>query len=459
MEASVYLDNIPFSGETEDTYELISKVAYLIGVPKRIFVNEFEPPKLEIYHTMDLDKNARIIRNLCIIRTSIERNFKHINNLMRSEYRSILTMPEYVPQECLRQLNEDGVNFIRKSSTRLSQHIVEINRLLCDRINNCKDLFPIWINWEYLRELFIMPNGLTEAGTKTASDLYYSNLACYPYKMYINWTPKNEGNILYNDKKFATLLYQWHHDFFTDLSMVSDAKDSVKGNIYSFLDNSGKTLLVVDCENSDPYKLCGMLNNLNEEELLKISQILLFDDVNASSAWEMLSEYTAIPVDHMLVERLKQDKSLVDIRLAARVCQEHYQNHVDSFVIVSSDSDFWGLISSLPDAKFLVAIERDNCGPDMRRALEEANIFYCYLDSFYTGNSEQIKFSALFKEMRQYLERTVRLNLNDMLSESLRRARIEMTTTERRQFYNKYLRQMSLAVDDNGDVSFEFRVK
>ena len=30
----------------DSTYEIVSKVAYLIGVPKRIFENEHEPPKL-----------------------------------------------------------------------------------------------------------------------------------------------------------------------------------------------------------------------------------------------------------------------------------------------------------------------------------------------------------------------------------------------------------------------------
>ena len=32
----------------DSTYELVSKVAYLIGVPLRIFQNEHEPPKIEI---------------------------------------------------------------------------------------------------------------------------------------------------------------------------------------------------------------------------------------------------------------------------------------------------------------------------------------------------------------------------------------------------------------------------
>lgn len=66
----------------DSTYVIVSKVAYLIGVPKRIFENEHEPPQLEVYQQLENDKNARIIRNLCIIRTQIERNFKYINEKM-----------------------------------------------------------------------------------------------------------------------------------------------------------------------------------------------------------------------------------------------------------------------------------------------------------------------------------------------------------------------------------------
>ncbi|MCD7776681.1 MAG: hypothetical protein LUH54_04855, partial [Firmicutes bacterium] len=231
----------------DSTYEIVSKVAFLIGVPKRIFENEHEAPKMEVYEKLDLDKSARIIRHLCIIRTSIERNFKHINEKMRMEYRSIISMPEYIPSESISQLSMDGVTFIKKSSTKLCQHIIELNRLISDRINNCKKLFPLWLNWDYIKDLFVMPNGLKEEGTKIAADLYYSNLSYYPYKIYINWTPLNEGNILYNDKKFTSLLYQWHNDCFTEYSKVSDVSSYVKGNIYEFIESSDKVVFVVDC--------------------------------------------------------------------------------------------------------------------------------------------------------------------------------------------------------------------
>ena len=78
----------------DSTYEIVSKVAYLIGVPRRIFENEHEPPKMEVYQRLDADQAARIVRHLCIIRTAIERNFRNINDVMRTQYRSVITMPE-----------------------------------------------------------------------------------------------------------------------------------------------------------------------------------------------------------------------------------------------------------------------------------------------------------------------------------------------------------------------------
>lgn len=455
-EAVAETDRITYK---DSTYELVSKVAYLIGVPKRIFENTYEAPKFEVYQRLETDKTARIIRHLCIIRTAIERNFRHINDKMRMEYKSILSMPEYIPDESLMQLSTDGISFIKKSSSKLSNHIVEINRIICDRINNCKRLFPLWINWDYVKDLFIMPNGLKDDGTKVAAELYYANLSHYPYQMYINWVPQADGNILYNDKKFAALLYRQHNDFFSEFSKVSDVSSYVKGSIYEYIETSEKVVVVVDCENSDPYKLCATLKNLDYQYTQKITSIILFDDVHTASAWRILEDYTKIPVEHMMIERVKQNKSLVDIKLTARACQEHYKNNVDSFVIVSSDSDYWGLISSLSEARFLVMVERESCGPDLKNALVNAGIFYCYIDDFYSGNTEDLRHGALFKEMYRFIDSTVRLNVNDMFEEALRATRIEMSEAEKKQFKSKYIKTMQMRISDDGDAVIEFKRK
>lgn len=105
-----------------------------------------------------------------------------------------------------------------------------------------------------------------------------------------------------------------------------------------------------------------------------------------------------------------------------------YRNEADSFVIVSSDSDYRGLISSLPDAVFLVMIEREKRGPGMKAALAE---------------------------MYRLIDNSVRLNVNDMFDASLRNTRIEMSRAERRQLFDKYIRSMSLRIDEEGNVSVE----
>lgn len=89
------------------TYTVVSKVAYLIGVQKRIFENEYEPPKMEWYEKLHADKNARIVRNLCMIRTALELNFKAINNRMRFDMCNLHSLPEYVPQDSLNELLQD----------------------------------------------------------------------------------------------------------------------------------------------------------------------------------------------------------------------------------------------------------------------------------------------------------------------------------------------------------------
>ena len=302
-----------------------------------------------------------------------------------------------------------------------------------------------------------MPNGLSKAGTEAAANLFYTNLNYYPYKVYLNWIPKAEGNILYNDKKFATLLYEWNGAIFTEYSKVSDAGSYVKGSIYDYIEDSEKVVVVVDCENSDPYKLSATFRNLDYTYTQKISSIILFDDVHTASAWRILEQFTSIPVEHVMTERVKENKSLVDIKLTARACQEHYKNNVDSFIIVSSDSDYWGLIESLPEARFLVMIERDSCGPDLKKALVNAGIFYCYIDDFYSGNAEDVKHGAIFKAMYQYIDNTVRLNVNEMFDEALKVTRVDMTTSERNQFIAKYIKTMQMKIDANGNLLLEFK--
>jgi len=437
------------------TYNVVSIMAYLLGIPLRIFENDREPPQLDVYKKLEKDKNARIIRDLCRLRTDVEHNFPKINTAMQMDYKSIMYLPELLPVECIRRLADDGV--VIKKQPKLNLHIIDFNKHISDRINNCKDLFPIWLNWKYIRELFLMPDGLSEEGILLAAEQYYANRTHYPYQVYINWHGVNEGNILYNDKKFVTLLYQWNRDEFVDVSKVSDVSDSTKSNIYEFIEASKRTVLVVDCENSDPFRLCSTLRNLDDKYCDKIEKIILYDDVHTATAWRILESCTDIPVEHILIERVNHNKSLVDISLTAGTCKEFYKNEVDSFVIVSSDSDYWGLITALLEARFLVMLEHTKTGFDIKNALASAGIFYCFIGDFYSGNSEDIKTLALVNEVNRYLERYVRLNVKDMMRDAYRLTRADMSEDEKRRFYNKYIKPMHLEIADDGKVRIKLQ--
>ena len=441
-----------YSDFENSTYLIVSKIAYLIGVPKRIFENEHEPPKLNVYQQMDQNQNARIIRNLCMIRTGLEKYFTKIQRAMKYDLKNIDSLPEYIPTICAKELHKDGIPLL-KANYRPERYIYDINRYIIERINNCKSLLPIWLEWEYIRELFIMPHGTTESGAKRAYKMFHDNMALYPYQVYINWEATDKGNILYNDKKFVSLLYEYHENCFQDMSKVMDAGNLTKNGIYDFLTKSIQTVFVVDCENSDPYKLYAVLNNLNDSSLSKISKIILYNDVHTTAAWQVLNQFTEIPVEHIMIQRVKQSKSLVDISLAVGTCKEFYQNHADSFVIVSSDSDYWGLISALPDARFLVMVEEEKCGADIKNVMRDAGIFYCYIDDFCTGNSNNIKIHTLLSQIRQRLDAAFHLNIQDMLRAVYLEAMVEMTEGEKRQFYNKYIKPMRIVIDAEGNAS------
>ncbi len=439
----------------DSTYMVISKIAYLAGVPREIFEDSTKSPQMEWFNSLEKDKNARIIRNLCMIRTAIEHNYKKLNQAMTYDLKNLDTLPEYIPQGALRTLRADGIALYR-ANCKLNQYLIDINGHINNRINNIKGLFPIWLEWSYIRELFIMPAGNTEAGIKKAATEFYGSMSKYPYGVYINWASSTTGNILINDKRFVTLLYQEHEDYFYDLSKISDAGYATKQAIYDFLENSTKTNLVVDCENSDPYRLYAMLHNLNEEALLsKINKITLYDDSHTTSAWDILDDFTGIPIEHIETERLLEHKSQVDAHLIAGTVTAHYRDGVDSFILASSDSDYWAMISDVPTARFLVAVESGLCSPTLKQRLENGGYTYCYLNDFCTGNSNQLKVQAMLKEVRSCLESSIHINVQDMLREAYTATRAEMSDAEQRQFYDRYIKPMKLRILSDGTLSIE----
>lgn len=245
---------------------------------------------------------------------------------------------------------------------------------------------------------------------------------------------------------------------FTGYSNVRGEGRETKRNIYGFVDASEQTVALVDCENCDPLKLCAALQSMQPETLAKITKIILYNDVNASSAWNLLQKHTKAAIEHQMSERVLTGKSLVDVMLVAGCCKEHYVNKVDSFLLFSSDSDYWGLISSVSTAKFLVMVEQNKVSGEIVQKMIDSDIPFCYLDQFCQGGqSHRMKVDALLSECQRFVSKHFEsFNVQEMVNVALLQTRIEMSKAEQKQFYERYIKTMRLKITADGMVNIEF---
>lgn len=462
------LENTEFEEENNDyffedknyvnTHVIASKVGYLIGVEKR-FYKETNDLDLNIFEELEEDKSAVIIRNLCRLRTVLMSKNKYIREEIKYNYKTIDTIPEIIPQEIFRNLSKQGISVVKNSKQSVHKYIIDVNAEINNRINNCKHIFPIWVVWDYIKNLFIMPGGLSNKGVyDELGSKYFIKKSMYPYTCYINWNPKDIGNMLESDRKFLTELYAQNGSKFKDFNCVTQLGESTREDILDFIENSGSLDIIVDCENANPYRLAIALNQLSEEVHNHIEKLILIDDVNTPKVWgyfnTLVPKYT---IERIEMERINEKKSLVDIGLTAKLCKEFYENNINSFIICSSDSDFWGLIKALPDAKYMVMVEHERVGIDLKKALSDAGILYVYTEEFYEGEDEELglKNRVIFQELKSGIEEKLNFNLYNMLSDILREIFIGLGEEEKDQVVRGFIDTMEINMKKDGSIVLE----
>lgn len=438
---------------TVDTKEIVTTIGYMIGVKKNILEQCFGEEYHELLQTLYVNKETSIIRYLCKLRTTLMQKFKKTDDEMRFNLKNLNSM-DFYDQDNIKQLEKWGFEII-KPNYRSEKYMLDLAGLISANIDNCFELFPDWVNWNYIKDLFVIPQYTKKGVLKSEFNIYMKNIEYYPFQMYIHWKPEDHGSILYTDGKFLGIIYRQHNDIFTDFTKYKDAHSETKNNIYDFIDRSYKTAIAVDCENSDVYKLYSVLKNLNQDELSKIEKIVLYDDYHTTSGWDWLEKFTKKPIEHIEVNRVTDQKSLVDIKMTAGVCTDYYENNITSFILVSSDSDYWGLISTLTKAEFLVMYEHSKCGQAIKRALSEHNIYYCSIDDFCSGNIEELKKAVLFSCLEKYLSEIISLNGKELVRKIYEEARISASEKEMENFYDRYIKTLRLRVDNDGNFTVE----
>lgn len=439
---------------TVDTKEIVTIVAYMIGVKESALETSYREECSEKLDFLYNNKEASIIRYLSKLRTSLLQHFKKTDDAMRYDLKN-LTSLEWFDKSEIEQLSEWGIDVV-KANYRSERYIFDLTKLINENIDKCSSLFYDWVNWDYIKKLFLIPKYSKPNVLRNEFTKYMSNIEYYPFQMYIYWEPEDCGGILLSDRKFLKFLYNMNGDVFTDHTKYRDADDDTRNNIYNFINNSEKIAVAVDCENSNPFKLYSVIKGLNPEEIEKIEKITLYDDPNTTSGWDWLTKFISIPIEHIEIERVTDKKSLVDIQMTASVVKGFYTEGITSFIIVSSDSDFWGLIKSLPEADFLVMYENNKCGTAIKEALSSHGIYYCSIDDFCSAGTEDMKRSVLFAELENYFPYLIGENPLELTKRLYENTKITATEKEMDHFCTRYVKTLKLKVIDG---KFEIEIQ
>ena len=342
---------------------MCEKLQYLIGVPSQ-YIDNFDA----------LNKGVMAeTRKLCSLRSLIIANFTDINEQFRNGVQ-LADIP--MTARLVSDIAKYDINIVNAGS--LSRNVIELNSLIDARIEKIALGFK-GIPQEWIQEMFSMPAGDTIDGVRMAVRRYRQFKNFYPYQKYVNWpfaeTPeeKRSKNIFGNDKDLHALLAEIHAN-----------KES---KLIDFVGTANDVVVVVDCENSDAQRLYDALRTVKGN----LRKIILIDDTHTNLMWdEMVREYreSGVAIEHDELPRLKEQKSLVDLRMVAKTCEEFYKNNVSHFILASSDSDIWALISSLPDAEIMVLAEKCKCGDVLIEALTQHKIQRLFLEDITTASSE-----------------------------------------------------------------------
>ena len=434
--------------KTVSRAEVAAIVAYMLGLDDEHLEEYYSHHYAQLLQSLRSDKNATIIRYLCSIRTILMNNFLQVDNEMRYNLSNLDRM-KYFNREEISQLDKWGVHVIQPNY-RSDKYIYLLTELIDKHIDATQSLFPDSVKFAYIRSLFVPPKYKKRDVLKDEYDKYRKNKVLYPFQMYMYWQPTECGYLLYSDAKFLVVIYAQNGEQFVEAYKYRDASDDTKENIYKFIHASTSVVMVVDCENCDPYKLYGVLKNLDSEDMRLVQKIILFDDYHTTIAWDYIEHMIQIPVDHIEIPRVTDSKSLVDIQMAVGVSKAYFKDDVDSFILCSSDSDCWGLISSLPEARFLVMYEYSKCGKAIKEALDSRGIFHCAMDDFYMENAGDLQKIVLKKVLEKYLPNVVGENGWELTRQIYSDAYITAGEKEMRRFYEKYIKTLRLKIGDDG---------
>lgn len=448
---------------------IVSVIAYLCGVPKEHFGKEYD---INQYERLEKEECAKIIRCLTAVRNALMQKPGIIFDKMQCAMKNLDTMPEIIDPGYFEYLAGHGIRIVTGSKLKsVTDYIININTVISDRVGNAKKVVPSLVPYDYFRSMIVMPNGTKPKSVQSQLDRMHNNFNGYPFQCWINWpaegkyyhedadmilNPAADGNVLQNDRKFLTLVYRVNGEVFTDFERVSAVDEESCGTLSRFMSMANGAVMLVDCENADPYKLCATLDHMRSSGLLlngALKKIVLFDDYHTVDTWDILKDYVSVPVEHEEVERVLGHKSLVDIALTAGACREHYCAGTNAFIVVSGDSDFWGMMRSMPDASFLVLAQKETLSEDARLLYSERGVSVAFTDDF-SQNLSGIREGAIRHALEKRMNNCFEINFRDMFESAFENVRLKDSEKVRESMFVTVVKTLRTEIDNDGNLAF-----
>lgn len=169
---------------TVDTKEIVTTIGYMIGVKKNILEQCFGEEYHELLQTLYVNKETSIIRYLCKLRTTLMQKFKKTDDEMRFNLKNLNSM-DFYDQDNIKQLEKWGFEII-KPNYRSEKYMLDLAGLISANIDNCFELFPDWVNWNYIKDLFVIPQYTKKGVLKSEFNIYMKNIEYYPFQILQN---------------------------------------------------------------------------------------------------------------------------------------------------------------------------------------------------------------------------------------------------------------------------------
>lgn len=419
---------------------IVSKVAYLIGVKEETLYQQFDP---DIVEDICNNMSAEIIRTCCQIRTFLMKHFNDLSFNIESQSEFISLFLTLKRLGITLDINlKNSKDFFEFASQLIVEHIKDIRELFVDE----------YINFSEIRQFISHEAAFDDSFFDDEATFFRKHISHYPFGNYVNFHNNRSGNILFSDSVFVKIITKQNVNnvcLSTQLSFQS---------ISDFLKNSHFPVMVVDCENTDAFKFFNLLEKLNDEEEKKqLKCIYLVTDAHASVAWKYLPDYfNDLKFEIIESERIHPDKSLVDENIMLMISKMHFLSGMDSFIIVSSDSDFWALNNLSPNIKLFFVLDNSRASKHTFEVLNRDSIGYEILNNGYSEAMDQFKMNVIKNVFNDIFKQEIDVNLFTIFWKTLNRVKLQMKKEEMKITMDSFMEFSKIEISEDGKLIFSF---